>query len=163
MLRSIESFIALLNARSSLTWYSRNCPGIKYQIEADLRDVIKEIRQEKDFEDLLLLPICHKQILKFGSQRPIVFLIGGIGAKRGVCSGHICYNDERDGLPHFSDDACRHQYAPLKRALESRDETPGANGILYDVLKWLLYNGSEPVLRALGLLHTNAEGSKVRR
>lgn len=139
----------------------KELPRDRYQIEADLGDIVEKIRHEKGFEDFLLPPLSDDQVLEASSQGSIVYLIAGTGSTGGQGLVISVTSTNIVELSQFSDDACRQQYALLKRALECRDQVSEASDILYSVLKWLWYNAAEPILRALGLLHTSAESSKV--
>ena len=130
-------------------------PRDKYQTEAELQEVIKEIHQKPGFEDFLLLPLSQNEMQSFASQGSIIYLIYGSGNTSGfaltISSGSVSVVD----LPIFTENHCQEQCDQLKCVFASRNNLPEEmDKVLDKTLKWLWYNAAEPVLRALNLLRT---------
>ena len=132
----------------------------RYQAEAELAEVVKEVHQKNGFEDFLLLPLSRDEIQDYGSQGPIVFLISGTLESAGFALVITTRSVNIVDLPQFSDTACRQQDAQLGRVFASWDDTPDEmDRVLHDVLRWLWYSAAEPILSTLGFLRAD---SKVR-
>ena len=135
-----------------------------FQVEADLRDIVKQIRAKEGFENFQGMPFSESEIQSHGSQGPIVSPINNYGKYAGLAI--IIYTTSVDiiRLPHYNNDNCKMQHEKLKAALELRTRSmEEAEQTLMDVLKWLWYNVAEPVLKKLDILRWQFDGGKVSR
>ena len=140
----------------------KELPRDRYQAEADLQGVVKEIRQQSGFEDFLFPPLSPDQMLDLSSQGPIVFLVAGTGNTQGYALTISSGTTEVLQLRGYSHDYCQIAYSAFQLVLKHEDSMSEANqAIFYQALQWLWYGAAEPVLQALKLLRTETQSGKV--
>ncbi|KAL6717762.1 hypothetical protein ACLMJK_003847 [Lecanora helva] len=137
-------------------------PRDKYQLEADLQDLVREIVAKKGFEDFQRLPLSEAEIQNYGRQGPIIFPIAASPSGKGFAVLISATLVEIVDLPSFNEENCTLQYAKLK-TLTTAYNCPmkEAEQSLMDVLKWLWYALAQPVLQKLNIIRTQStdEGS----